>query len=181
MASDDSWIDRGRLQALARTTAWSSSALPTTPAPPSTIPALTVAHRPPRPSISTDSPPLEVDPATLARLEELLTWTRQSFGAAAAWISDGSGTPLVRHGEPQTPLEDHVLPPALACLDALEGGGAGSPSGHFALQVESRFFVMTWYRTQHQRYVLVLSGETAPPGELLVELSLALQDALTLG
>lgn len=180
MASDDSWIDRARIQALARSTAWHE--------PEAGVPrpqqALTAIRVPPTPDVDAPSsdvvPPVpepDLSEELRSDLAELLTWSRRSTGLTTGAILRGSGAAVLVQGELELAFLQHV-PAFLRWLAALHEPSEGTPPGHLALQLGERFVVTTWHGTLHERFVLLLEGTTPPEPELLTELGLALHDAL---
>jgi len=160
MASDDSWIDRDRVRALARRTTWREAV----PAP---------ASRPPVSAAPEPLPPLGAE--TREQLGELLAESRRATGLSAGAVLRGADI-VIAQGDLELAFMRHV-PEFLRWLEALDEG-EGTPPGHLALQLGARFVITTWHGTSRERFVLLLEGTTPPQPELLTELGLALHDAL---
>lgn len=139
------------------------------------VPRLTRAPRPMRPDAGPRGAAPEVPPVDRQRLEELLGWATRATGLPSGAVLTSAGEVILRRGRGE--LEPEVARALFECVRTLTEGTEEPSSGHFAAQLGGRFVVATWHDDPRRTWFLVLVGELPPAADVLLDLSLALQDA----
>jgi len=178
-----SWIDPRRVHELARDTGWTAESIGThLPAvePVSVAPSpsrrLTHVLRGRRPGLPQSATPPPTPDNRRSRFDRLLEWALRTSTLSHGAIVMGDGQPLAAS-------DADGFPAALAqdvngFIQGIDRTYGVCTSGHAVLHIGSRVVVVTWQDDGAATIFLVLAGSIAPPGEILLELALALTDTL---